>query len=303
MLKTTPARTKKVIEILMDWYQKKTEIFTNAELPEALIPEGITIGSYDHIMFLTQSVSIDYMRSAQQLWDAARTTWKDETTRWVFYPKEIAKRNLEDLIDAMSKHKLSKKHTKDPTTWRKVALSFNNLFDGDPRNLFQKFNYDALQIFNSMRSQYGKDFPYLAGSTGTSKILSLWIRMLHDFAKVEFRNLNEVPIPVDIHTARATITTGCLAGEFSGTFGELADKTKKAWIEACEGTGFYPLQLDEPLWNLSRYGCSNYKNGSTCPVRHQCRLRNYCVTENASSKIFLQQNNTTTIVTEYPEQQ
>ena len=286
----------------MEWYQKKTKIFTNVELPEELIPEGIVVGSYDHIVFLTQSVSIDYMRSAQQLWDAARTTWKDETTKWVFYPKEIAERNLEDLINAMAKYKLSKKHTKDPKIWRKVALSFNELFDGDPRNLFEKFNYDALQIFNSMRSQYGKSFPYLAGSTGTSKILSLWIRILHDVAKVKFKNLHDVPIPVDIHTARATITTGCLAGEFSGTFNELVDKTKKAWIEACKGTNFYPLQLDEPLWNLSRYGCSNYKNGNPCPVRNQCELRSYCTTENPSSKIILQQNDTTTLDTKYPDQ-
>ena len=284
----------------MDWYQKKTEFFTNAELPEELIPEGAVVGSYDHIMFLTQSVSIDYMRSAQQLWDAARTTWKDDKTRWIFYPQEIVERNLEDLIDAMAKYKLSRKHTKDPKIWRKVALSFNELFDGDPRNLFEKFNYDALQIFNAMRSQYGKDFPYLAGATGTSKILSLWIRILHDVAKVEFKNLHEVPIPVDIHTARATITTGCLAGEFSGSFNELVDETKKAWIEACEGTNFYPLQLDEPLWNLSRYGCSNYKIGNPCPVRNQCKLRSYCTTENPSSKIILQQNDTITIDTKYP---
>lgn len=302
MLKTDPDRTKKVIEILLDWYPKKTGVFSQAEEPEELCPKGVKVGSYDHIVFLTQSVSIDYMRSAKQLWDAARTTWEDEKTRWVFYPNEIVERNLEELKKALSKYKLSKKPNKDTKIWRDVAFSFHEMFNDDPRNLFEKFHYDAIQIYNAMRAQYGKDFPYLSGAASDSKILSLWIRMLHDYANIDFVNLDEVPIPVDIHTARATITTGCLVGKFDGSYGELVGEVKKAWFEACDKTDFNPLQLDEPLWNLSRYGCRNYKDGKPCPVRKDCLLSELCTANPSNSKVYVSKKNCV-IDTHFPEKE
>ena len=302
MLKTNPERTKKIIEILLDWYKKRDGIFTGSDLPESAPPNGMMVGSYEHIMFLTMTVSIDYQRSAQDLWNVARISWQDENTRWIFSPAEISKRSHDELVGSLAKHKLSKKKNKDADIWRKVSLSFLELFEGDPRKMFEKFDYDALQIFNAMRAQYGRHFPYLAGSTGTGKILSLWIRIMNKEGKINFKNLNKVPIPIDIHTARSTITTGCLVGTFEGSFSKLTDEAKEAWIEACDGTDHYPLELDEPLWNLSRYGCTNYTSGTPCPVANQCKLAEFCVSNHTSSKISLQQNGITTIDTKHPEQ-
>lgn len=299
VLQANPQRTRRIIEELLDWYSVRTGLMKGAELPESKPPEGVTRGSYDHIMFLTLSVSIDYQRSAKDLWDSARTTWENENTRWAFFPEEIKKRSLEELIECLARYKLSKKREKDAKIWRTVALSFLELFEGDPRNLFAKFDYDAPTIIQKMKTQYGKNFPYLAGSTSTGKILLLWIRMLHDEARIKFNNLHNVAIPIDIHTARATITTGCLSGKFEGSFTKLTEEAKKAWIEACEGTNHYPLELDEPLWNLSRLGCSSYKLGSPCPKRNQCNLSNFCTVNNPESKMILKQNGFTIIDTKY----
>ncbi|MBM3905042.1 MAG: hypothetical protein FJ357_07930 [Thaumarchaeota archaeon] len=296
MLQSDPQRMAKVIKTLMDWYANKDGLLSGAEPPESKPPSGMEQGSYEHIMFLTLSVSLDYQRSANDLWNSARTTWEDTVTRWVFYPNEIKEKNFEELVSALSKYKLSKKPTKDTQIWQRVSNSFLELFDGDPRNLFKKFDYDALQIFNAMRKQYGKRFPYLAGSTGTSKILSLWIRILNMEAGIQFKNLDKVPLPIDIHTARATITTGCLFGKFDGTFGDLVIEAKKAWIDACRQTQYYPLQLDEPLWNLSRFGCSKHASGDYCPLRKECRLAEFC-TAVPHSIISLKQNGNTTIQT------
>ena len=299
-IKTDPIRTRKVVQKLIEWYKIHDGIFTGY-LPESKPPNGVSRGSYEHIMFLTLSVSLDYQRSANDLWDSARKTWESGDTSWVFSPKKVEERDEQDLVDALAKHKLSRKRNKDAKIWRRVSLSFLKLFDGDPRKLFEKYDYDAVKIFNAMRTQYGKEFPYLAGSTGTQKICSLWIRMLKDEASVKFKNLNNVPIPIDIHTARSTVTTGCVSGRFDGSFSDLTDLIKKAWVEACTGMDYYPLQLDEPLWNLSRFGCSKHINGSPCPVRQDCRLSEFCTANHPDSIISIKQNENTHIDTKFPE--
>jgi len=301
LFKTNPERTRKIIKILLDWYPKRNGVFSGAELPESKPPNWASPGSYEHLMFYTLTVAIDYQRSARDLWESARKTMDDKNTRWVFNPKKVAEKTLDELILDLSKYKLSKKKNKDANIWRTISLSLLELFDGDPRRLFEKYDYDALQIFNAMRSQYGKKFPYLAGSTGTSKILSLWLRILHREAKINFKKLNEIPIPIDIHTARATITTGCVVGDYEGSFNELVDIAKKAWAEACKDTNFFPLQLDEPLWNLSRFGCSKISIGKLCPERSRCKLSKFCTANNPESKILLKQNEMIRINTKYPE--
>jgi hypothetical protein len=293
MLRTDPERTLKVAEALLDWYNGPHDgLLSGAELPESETPKGVIRGSYEHILFLTLSVSIDYQRSAQQLWDAARETWLDEATRWVFFPSEVGKRGEIELREALGKHKLSKKPFRDAAIWRTVALSFLELFQGDPRVLFEQHNNNAHAVFGAMKSRYGKRFPYLAGSTGTQKILSLWLRMLKDEAGYPFDDIHKVPLPVDIHTARSSLTLGCLFGDFRGRFDEIASLVKAGWKEAFEGSERYPLQIDEPLWNLSRYGCTFRKTGEKCPMRYDCRVAEYCtVAEEPSAVLDLDQNN------------
>ena len=42
------------------------------------------------------------------------------------------------LTKNLQKYRLSKKPTKDANIWHTVSLSFLDLFDGDPRNMFKK---------------------------------------------------------------------------------------------------------------------------------------------------------------------
>lgn len=38
----------------------------------------------------------------------------------------------------------------------------------------------------------------------------------------------------------------------------------------------YRLQLDEPLWHLSRYGCK-FRKGNFCEKRKACPIGEFCV--------------------------
>lgn len=176
----------------------------------------------------------------------------------------------------MKRYKLSKKPNKDAKIWFKVSNSFFNYYDANPRNLIENCNFNAKKLFqHKFDPNFKKRFPYFSGD----KIFPLWIRMLHDNLDIELENLNEIPIPVDVHIARATLSTQCLTGRYSGAISQIAPIIDKAWEKIMDSITDdklkYRLQLDEPLWHLSRYGCKHRK-GSYCPKKSNCPIDNFC---------------------------
>jgi len=114
--------------------------------------------------------------------------------------------------------------------------------------------------------------------------------MLRDIAGLEnLKNLEKIRIPVDVHIARASNFLGVIKNNDGG----ILDKEelpkyyggiRKAWCKIVEGLNIngkeiIALDMDEPLWLLSRYGCSkiNKENSkklcSDCVVKDLCRKK------------------------------
>lgn len=68
-----------------------TGIYGRTAMPEDITPEGVERGSLEHLLFITLTVSIDYQRNADQLWKAARKTFEDPETAYLFDPKSLHK--------------------------------------------------------------------------------------------------------------------------------------------------------------------------------------------------------------------
>lgn len=264
-----------------------TGILGRTEMPEDLIPRGVERGSLAHILFLTLTVSIDYQRDAIALWRSSRQTFEDTATRYLFDPKSLHDASPRQIVADMQIHKLSKKPKKDAHIWRTVGVTFLKKWEGDPRNFLQSCNWDSLAILERLRNDthiYNKravtDYPYLRGP----KIGPLWLRMLRDNAGIEqLKVLDKVPIPVDIHVARATLATGVIRGSFKSQLYDLFEEIRTAWAESVRGLNakdrpMIALDVDEPLWHLSKYGCTyrDRENG-VCPVLGQCEARDLCV--------------------------
>ena len=121
-------------------------------------------------------------------------------------------------------------------------------------------------------------------TTGGSKIGPLWLRMLRDNVGIEkLKNLDLVPIPVDVHVARSTFSLGIVKGLYSGSIERAFENVREAWFESVKdlrllNREMIALDVDEPLWHLSKYGCTkrDLRTGK-CPLLHQCEMRNYCV--------------------------
>lgn len=283
-LVVNPGTGKQVALILFRKFNSSEGIFGHHTMPEDLLPRwgsdltasGVERGSYEHLMFVTLVVSIDYQRDADQLWAAGRKTFEDGGTRWLFYPEKLATRH-ENVKAALQAHKLSKKPTKDAEIWLKVSKSFLEKYNSNPLNMITECDYDAVEIYQKkFDPKFKISFPYFSGN----KIFPLWIRMLYDNLRLPLRNIDQIPIPVDVHIARATFATGCLTGEYRGTISEAGSKIDESWKTSMgllkDDDLKYRLQLDEPLWHLSRFGCT-FRKDNTCQMRSRCPVSQFCV--------------------------
>ena len=280
-----PIRGQKAARLLFDAFSS-TGIHGSKEMPEDVLPD-LEFGSLEHILFITLTVSIDYQRDAADLWESGRKTFNDPTTRYLFNPKIISETPFPTIMRDMQKYKLSRKPQKDAEIWSTVAISFCNKWQGDPRNFLADSNWHALRILQHLKvdtrlsgQRRIGDFPYLRGD----KIGPLWLRMLRDTAGISnILSLDLVPIPVDIHIARATLTLGIVRGTYLGNFGNLFESIRKAWFESVHGLNLtnrpmIALDVDEPLWHLSRYGCTyRDKQSGICPKITSCEARELCI--------------------------
>ena len=261
-------------------------IHGHTEMPEDAPPAGVVGSSLEHLLFITLTVSIDYQRDALTLWKNARAAFEDPQTRYLFDPHSIHETSREKLKQDMMKTGLSQKHDNDCFIWRTNAVSFLKKWQGDPRNFLTDCKWDAVEILARLRADTHTannkdawDFPFLRGP----KIGPLWIRMLRDNLKYDnLRRLEEVPIPVDIHVAKASLCLGLVTGEYKGALGNLFDSIRKVWKESTlglthKGREMIALDVDEPLWTLSRVGCK-HRDPFTgrCPVMDRCEVRQYC---------------------------
>lgn len=262
-------------------------ILGKKEMPEDVVPVGIERGSLEHLLFITLTVTIDYQRDAVSLWESSRKTYEDPETRYLFWPKSLHETPFQKIIEDMQKYKLSKKPFKDPKYWHTVGVTFYKKWGGNPSNFLENCDWDALKILKRLREDThsfgGKiiaDYPFLRGN----KIGPLWIRILRDNVKISnLKNLDKVPIPVDIHVAKATLSTGVVRGQFLGELDEIFEYVRMAWFESVKGLylkdrPMIALDVDEPLWNLSKYGCRGRdKYTGKCSNYNRCEAKDFCV--------------------------
>ncbi|WP_067051193.1 hypothetical protein [Methanofollis ethanolicus] len=277
---------KQVAPLLYNAF-RTTGILGRVDMPEDRPPAGVETGSRDHLLFLTLAVSLDYQRDAYALWESARRTYEDPATRYLFDPEAVHEASYAQVFADLKKHGLSKKHNDDTFIWRTVGISLSKKWGGDPQNFLADCGYDGPTVLRRLRDdrhladgRMTPDFPFLRGK----KIGPLWLRMLRDNAGLAaLTNLESVPIPVDIHVARASLCLGIVRGTYEGRLEDIFEAIRQAWAESVKGhaAGGRPmiaLDVDEPLWNLSRSGCGRRdRRTGLCPLREACEMGAYCV--------------------------
>ncbi len=77
--------------------------------------------------------------------------------------------------------------------------------------------------------------------------------MVNDTAVIRLNRIEDIPLPIDVHTARMTLKI-VFNEDFDGKITEdLRERAQKAWKIILNGTSIYPLQIGEPLWLIGKY--------------------------------------------------
>jgi len=269
-----PERAREVAFVLRREL-KRGGIFGERELPDDVAKSVLKdLDEETFLLFVTFTTSLDYMRNAKALWESSLKTLKDDEVNWVFSPKEVESRGREELKNALLKHKLALKKEKDTDIWFQVSKTLNREFNGSVRKLFESFSFDVFKMFEKFKKDGKNKFPSISGV----KVFPHWIRSLIEKKSLPFKNLEKLPIPVDVHVARATLTTGCITGKYSakGITETLRSRIIEVWNLALKGTRIIPIEMFRPLWLLSKHGCHYRKNGER-PKFSECPVSRFCV--------------------------
>jgi len=244
-------KCKKIATFLFKDYSEKKGVFEKFKFPpEYNLPKGMEQGSEEQLLYLTLTVALDYIRDAEKLWEQSYKVWLNPNQKWIFNPKKVNERGLDALIDLFTKIK-DQRPNKDAKIWFTICKKLLE-FNGSVKELLRYLDFDAVKISKYLDSNK-EDFPYLNGY----KIKPLWLRIINDTVGIKLKRIEEIPLPIDVHTARMTLKL-IFNENFNGEITEnLRKRIQDVWKFILKDTEIYPLELDEPLWLLGKYKLLN----------------------------------------------
>ncbi len=203
---------------------------------------GLPLGSRENYLYFTLPVCINFQRSSPAMWAAALATWHDETTRYVFFPEELAKTPIEKIRKDLLKHKLALQPNKHILIWTTIAETLHLFYNDDPREILRAADNNIAKLLIHLQQTQKERFPYLRGP----KLANYWPYILSHYTNVQFKNSQLISIIPDTHVQQASVRLGLVEPGASIAMIELA------WKELLAGTGITPAQMHPILWNWSR---------------------------------------------------
>jgi len=266
-----PEVAKEVAQRLKEVYEKDG-IFGEKSLPDDISESVKSELGEQFLNFLTLTTALDYVRDARKLWESAIKTAQDDTTRWVFVPLEVAKTKRDTLEDALSKYGIALRKEKDTLIWLTICKTLAEYYEGNVKHLFEKNDFDVEKVKKEIVERK-ELFPNISGE----KMLPHWLRIVSEHSKVDLKNLETLPIPVDVHVARATLSTGCIRGVYKSKSisQSLRRKIMNVWSRGLENSEIIPVKCFRFLWLLSKHGCSK-RNLTETPMKSECPVSDLC---------------------------
>jgi len=226
-------------------------------------------------IFLTLVAALDRARDADRLWAAAADLFQERP--WVFDPREVSRRSVEDLQAVLARGRVSQRHRTDVAAWHRIscALVHPDLFPA-VRGAVLNGEAEVSALSRELTSRDGegrKWFPLLSGP----KISVMWVRILVAPGGGRVHGLDALPVAVDVQVRRATENLGVTT-----TQGQPLDQARgviqEAWKRGVHrAVGPVGLEgtcaaLDPALWFLGKWGCSFCERGGIrLPVAEVCR--------------------------------
>ena len=211
-------------------------------LHEHEVHPDLPLDSRENYLYFTLPVCINFQRNSPAMWASALKTYEDESTRYLFFPEELAKRPIEQIRADLTKHRLALQPNKHVLIWTTIARTFHDFYSDDPRELIKEAASDAGDLIRLLQITHRKRFPYLSGP----KLSNYWPYILSHYTDVKFKNPHEISIIPDTHVIQSSAHLGLTPPDASPL------QVEQAWRELLEGSGINPSQVHPVLWNWSR---------------------------------------------------
>lgn len=235
----------KKIDILLELYQK-------GELGGEIMPEDCNPGLKKHTkenyLYFTLPMALNYQRNSYKLWEAAKSTYCDSETKWVFMPEHVVKENPETLRDCLLKHKLALQPNRHTEIWKKICGTIVNDLDNDIRTLFLK-NNNSIKRVKEYIMDNKKGFPYLSGT----KILNYWLYVITQYTDAEICDKRSITVAPDTHVIQASEKLGVInQNDMNRT--DIREYVSCLWENILSNSSICPIDIHTPLWLWSRGG-------------------------------------------------
>ena len=238
---------------------------------ESLNSEGFENDLY--LNYITFTSAIDYQKNieANDLWRVSKR-WAKEYP-WLFKPNEVLKKPTAQVIAAFESIRENDKRffrLQDIGIWLFIADALE-AYGGTTLKLLESFDFDAWKIYSEFKGRLKKQFPFLSGE----KILPMWLKILHEDAGVQLKNMEKLPLPVDKNVAEVTFNL-VFKKKFSGNVDtKTIEDVRAVWKQIADKLNVPVISFDTPLWVLGgNEGCSNLQksNCKKCPVNKYCQI-------------------------------
>lgn len=236
----------KKVDILYAMWKKG--VLGGEVMPEDANPH-LEKSSLENYLYFTLPMALNYQRNSYTLWESANKTYNDDETRFVFDPKECLNRSFEEVQYALTKYKVALQRQKQTEIWLTLCQTFQELFDGDIRELFKEFDNDVDKIRNFIQVVNKKKFPYLSGT----KICNYWLFVIWQYTGIQYKNIENLTVAPDTHVIKSTHRLG-LINDSELESSRVQSIVIERWNELFEGTKYKPIDIHTPLWLWSRNG-------------------------------------------------
>ncbi len=215
--------------------------FTNAEGPfsdkEELLPERAALESVDlddTCNFLSFGVSLDYNRSANQLWDNCLELYEVEDGYGTNYfdPEDVIKLD-EDELSAVFRSIGFRYGNRDARGWMKNSQILVDEFDGSWAGVIEEAKVrDGAPSLVYLLNEY--DFMFIKGV----KLAPFYAKVVHENI-TSLDNVWDLDIPVDVHIRRLTEKLTDVSDD---------DEVREFWKQVGRDHDIEPMVVDGALW-------------------------------------------------------
>lgn len=236
--RTTKSAHLKNIRRLLSFY----EAGLIPTLVQHEVNPNLPLGSRANYLYFTLPVCINFQRSSPAMWASALASYQDKSTRYLFFPEQLAHQPIDKIRNDLVKYRLALQPNKHVLIWTTIAKTLHDFYKDDPRQILAEAGYDARRLISNLQNTYRQRFPYLAGP----KLSNYWPYILSHYTDAKFKNTHQISIIPDTHVIKSSIYLGLVEP------GATPEQVEQAWKDLLAGSNISPITVHPVLWNWSR---------------------------------------------------